>query len=192
MRIAYRVSYKKCMKREDPMTTEINWAEFYDPSITRCAMNEPRIIGNLKVATNAKVLIVHPTDEPEAKFEGRFPDFESFLRPMARITEWDDWPSETLLTCSECDSIGLSECDECEGEGCSECDDCGESLCGTCTTTTVEFGPVSITRLYARNISKLPRPVKWGVRADATKDAPVFFTFGSDGRGAVMGCEPHA
>jgi len=176
--------------------TEINWDKFTDPECTRFAMGSPVVIAGVKYATNTRIAIAVPCDEPDTDLgDKRFPN----VMPMfdfRHITIWEPWEVK-IPVCSKCRGTELQqctrccgrkvrqcdmdhthECDWCEGEGTERCEGCSD------VDSAIQIGRHKIALWLCKLIDSLPRPITW---ASLSAEDPLFFRFGENGRGCVMG-----
>lgn len=181
---------------------KINWSKFCDVESGRYDLDEPFVIGGIKYATNARILIAVPCDEPDVDFTERRiikqPDrvFEGF----DKVVVWEPWPIEAAVTCPHClDRVtqfvpaGRCQFCKCTGQDDEYCDDCGGegmvasyvSECDQCTTQDAHhIGLKRIAQRYINAIATLPQPIVCG-RASSDEKQPLFFKF-DGGRGIVM------
>ncbi len=126
----------------------------------RYPMNEPWVHDGWKYATDARIIVRVPTDEPTSIFEGKGNSPPSAFRlswPTPDATGWQPWPELRLLVaegfCRACDGLGGSgECEPCRGAGlvpdgygeteCDSCDGTGKKTeCPTCKWSGWEIYP---------------------------------------------------
>lgn len=181
---------------------QINWGLFCDPFSTRFALREPWINNGIKYATNSRVLIAIPTDEPDTPEDGlRRPNCESVLEAIEKPGESVLWPIDLhkcglcqgsfKTTCDECHGVGWRECDMGHEHACSNCDDDGKQTCEDCSVEVVQMGVHRISHMLVAITRTLPGIVGWSL-VGAKHTDPLYFRFGNGGRGAVMGMADRA
>lgn len=126
--------------------TEIRWLDFCDQEMTRYSLGEPRVINGFKVATDCRMAIGLPTDEPDSPpAEKKFPDVCQILSPvMEQIGDYAPWPNVPpckcceypadgkLVKCPTCKGTRKAKCEECHGLGAVECNMGHDHDCEDC------------------------------------------------------------
>lgn len=146
---------------------------------------KPWAVDGLKVACDARILVAFPTDEPtNITPEMRVPRVSQIVDPARRVVCETAWP-ETFEACPSCGQLGYSkafECRRCRGKGHQECDLGHEHRCKECngkgiakhgtkklhipcenSLCLVKFGDFTFKREAVQKLSKLPRPLLWGI-----------------------------
>ena len=186
------------------MTTETEidlkpFCQTYESS--RFAMDKPFVKNGFKYATDARIIIRVPTDEPDTGIgEKKFPDPNTVYGPRESIVCDQDWP-DSFPDCPTCGQLGYEirfECPICDGSGYHECDlghdhECEE--CGGNGSTqrrlrptdkevksthdgkdcAIKIGKELFAREIIAKVSALPNPIKW---ASCGKGEPMKVTAG--------------
>ena len=114
----------------------MNFSLFCNTKKGRYHLDEPFFQGGWKYATDGRIAVRAPADEPDTK--GMRPDMAkifSSTSPESAVP----FPELEMADaeCQDCDGTGkaMIECPDCKGDGstlCPECDGTGEIECGEC------------------------------------------------------------
>lgn len=157
----------------------LDWQEFCGAvnDEAKHDLSIPRIISGIKYATDQKIFVCAPTDEPNGDYSGRKP-FPSIpkLRDMGlldpQITDWQPWENcrcgwtgmiatsggkcdchRGQARCDICDGYGYQECDLGHKHDCSNCAGNGRYTCRFCDGTGI-----------VKNYTTCPDCKEWYVR----------------------------
>lgn len=124
-------------------TTEINWTKFYCPDEAEGWFTQPFVRGGRKYATDGRICICAPTDEPDTDPRSGVP--ASHYGNITGLMKLPDvplvpWPTGDYIPmtqdCNECGGSGFTDrvrCDACKGDGFTTCDRCRhEHDCDEC------------------------------------------------------------
>lgn len=130
------------------VTTDIDWAQFCKLDSHRFAIGEPCVRDGNRYATDTRVLIAVPTDEPATDMtgRGRFPKTEFILDQMRYVETWQTWPGVFECSacgghpniqhaggvCPKCNGKEAKKCLTCHGDGIVECNLGHEHDCDDC------------------------------------------------------------
>ena len=182
--------------------TEIDLKPFcqtYESS--RFAMDKPFVKNGFKYATDARIIIRVPTDEPDTDIgETKFPDTEHIYAKYEAVVCDQEWP-ESFPDCPTCGQLGYAiqyECMTCRGEGYQKCDLWHDHECDECyghgytkgrmckddkevrvthdgKDCDIKIGDELFARELIAKVSALPKPIKW---ASTGKGEPMKVTAG--------------
>lgn len=169
--------------------TEIDLNQFCQTyESLRFAMDKPFVKNGCKYATDARIIIRVPTDEPDTDIgEKKFPNSEHIYAKYEAVVCDQEWP-ESFPDCPTCGQLGYVtrfECPICDGTGYQECDLGHEHDCDECqgngwtrgrvgktdkeihvTHNGIEcdvyIGDERFARELIAKVSALPKPIKWG------------------------------
>lgn len=165
---------------------KIEWLHFCEfEENGRYFINEPFVRGGFKVATDSRIMLVMPSDEPDTVSEKKFPDFKMILDRATKAVVDKEWPAEFPdCVCGRVKSNWVSlpkECPECVGRGVRVCDLGHDHDCDTCDgrgrlggyrwfhndkLCHIQLGGQSFDRQYISRINALPKPLRYGVIGD--------------------------
>jgi len=175
----------------------VNWNEFVATpgDATRYAIDAPFVINGMKYATNARIAIAVPCDEPDTATCGRrLPNVKGLFDGVRSVSTWHPMPDSK--PCEACKGSCRRKCQQCDGKCYLECNlghehacencELGLETCDQCSSHEhgVTFGDRVIALRFCSSISRLPGPVLWGVSGSDPRD-PVCFKF-DGGVGVVM------
>jgi transcription elongation factor Elf1 len=120
----------------------IDLQPFCEVDSVRYSIDKPFVINGYRYATDSRVLVRVPCDEPDSVTPLPVPRSagELFAKFPGERARWRPWPEPEYLSgkieCPTCSGRGLVECrrcDACSGKGEIECRECGQSKeCAAC------------------------------------------------------------
>lgn len=147
-------------------------------------MHVPFVRDGFRCATDSRILIAIPTDEPET--DANTVDVRKVIDRESLIANFRQWPAE-FNVCPDCGSVADDEpklvqtrCDECGGLGVVECDYWHDHDCEDCdgtgrvmermecdkTACPVHIDDRTYDRKYIRMIDRLPKPLTFALTFD--------------------------